>query len=35
VGSLGGKLSVESEEGQHAEFIVVLPSTGQRAGSAA
>jgi predicted ATPase/signal transduction histidine kinase len=35
VGSLGGKLSVESEEGQYAEFIVVLPSTGQRASPAA
>ncbi len=35
VGSLGGKLSVESEEGQYAEFIVVLPGTGQRAGSLA
>ena len=35
VGSLGGKLSVESEEGQYAEFIVVLPGTGQRASPAA
>jgi signal transduction histidine kinase len=31
IASLGGKLSVESEEGQYAEFIVVLPSVGQRA----
>jgi signal transduction histidine kinase len=30
--SLGGKLSVESEEGKYAEFIVVLPGMGQRAG---
>ncbi len=28
--SLGGKLSVESEEGKYAEFIVVLPGAGQR-----
>jgi signal transduction histidine kinase len=30
VGSLGGKLTVESEEGLYAEFIVVLPGSGQR-----
>jgi predicted ATPase/signal transduction histidine kinase/tRNA A-37 threonylcarbamoyl transferase component Bud32 len=30
--SLGGKLSLESEEGKYAEFIVVLPGRGQRAG---
>ncbi|WP_224241299.1 trifunctional serine/threonine-protein kinase/ATP-binding protein/sensor histidine kinase [Hyalangium gracile] len=30
--SLGGRLSVESEEGKYAEFIVVLPGGGQRAG---
>ncbi|HYI00933.1 trifunctional serine/threonine-protein kinase/ATP-binding protein/sensor histidine kinase [Hyalangium sp.] len=30
--SLGGKLSVESEEGKYAEFVVVLPGGGQRAG---
>ncbi len=30
--SLGGKLSLESEEGKYAEFIVVLPGGGQRAG---
>lgn len=29
--SLGGKLSVESEEGKYAEFIVMLPGEGQRA----
>ncbi|MBN1206208.1 MAG: AAA family ATPase [Myxococcaceae bacterium] len=29
--SLGGKLSVESEEGRYAEFIVVLPGGGRRA----
>ncbi len=33
--SLGGKLSVESEEGKFAEFIVVLPGAGQRAAPAA
>jgi predicted ATPase/signal transduction histidine kinase len=30
VGSLGGKLMVESEEGRYAEFIVLLPGSGQR-----
>ncbi|MDY7228011.1 trifunctional serine/threonine-protein kinase/ATP-binding protein/sensor histidine kinase [Hyalangium rubrum] len=35
VGSLGGKLMVESEEGRYAEFIVVLPGAGQRAGAPA
>ncbi|HVG62166.1 MAG TPA: AAA family ATPase [Hyalangium sp.] len=29
--SLGGKLSLESEEGKYAEFIVLLPSGGKRA----
>jgi signal transduction histidine kinase len=29
--SLGGKLSLESEEGKYAEFIVVLPGGGKRA----
>jgi len=30
--SLGGKLSLESEEGKYAEFIVLLPGGGKRAG---